>query len=130
MRRYSIRLPKRINRSRVSEMVHKLEFINKIFGDKVNYTVRSGNNKWEGRVEINDVIEIDGSINEDGVLVFDEISENNIPFPAVVTDVGTCRFKNLPEKVFRFFHDLHGFFNTIFILGIYWVYHNRTGRGR
>jgi len=84
--------------------MHKLEFINKIYGEKVNYTVRDGD-KWANRVEVNDVIEIDVPIDEDGMMVFDDTSEDSHPFSAVVTEVGSCAFEDLPERVYRFEHD-------------------------
>jgi len=83
--------------------MERLDFNKKIFGDGLNYTVRKGE-KWSTRVDINDMIEVEVPL-ENGMVKFDGESNEHFPCDALIVDIGTCLFKNIPDKVYRFFHD-------------------------
>lgn len=86
--------------------MEELEFgdKNKIFGPKVNYTVRKGT-KWSVKVQINDVVEVMVPLDEDGMMIFDKHGDKHGPVTAVITDVEWCLFKDLPEKVYKHLHN-------------------------
>ena len=85
-------------------MMYTIEFINKIYNPKLNYTVRD-TNKWFKKIRMNDIVEVEVPVDKDGMMIFGKGGNYHMPFTALVTDIGYCKFKELPDKVYEFQHN-------------------------
>jgi hypothetical protein len=92
-------------------MASKIDFRNKVYNQKLNYTVRKGD-KWFNSLHLEDYLLIDVPCDKDGFWILNNdmgIDETEVsyhePTIAIVFDIDKCLLKDLPKKVYDFEHD-------------------------